>query len=154
MKKAVITGMMLLALYGCGDKKPKNVSEDYVKKQQFSEEDNQKLSELEGKIIKTKTARITFSKDTSKESRMPTTHEFEYVVVEDKEGNIHTLMYPYSKPILKRNATIKYKVLPNKVLDGRAFVDMFINQNYSIDDVVVIEAEGIITRGGIEYKNN
>ncbi|MFH1211160.1 MAG: hypothetical protein V1645_04585 [archaeon] len=151
MKKAVITGMMLLALYGCGDKKPKNVSEDYVKKPQISEENTQ-ISELEGRIIKTKTSRLTFSKESSREARSPSQHEFEYVVIEDKEGGIHTLMYPYSMPILKRNAKIKYKILPNKVLDGRAFVDMFINNSYSIDDMIVIEAEGIIQKDGIEYK--
>jgi hypothetical protein len=151
MKKALITGMTLLALYGCGDKKPKNVSEDYVKKPQINNE-QQQISELEGRIIKTKTAKITFSRDGPKETKFPSQHEFEYVILEAKDGSLHTLMYPYSKPILERNAIIKYRVLPNKVLDGRAFVDMFINPSYSLDDVIVIEAEGVITKDGIEYK--
>ena len=53
---------------------------------------------------------------------------------------------------LKKEATIRYRILNSGAIDAETFIDTFLMKDYFTDDNVTIEAEGIITKDGIKYK--
>ena len=74
---------------------------------------------------------------------------------------MHTLIYPYSKAILERNAVIEFRPLEDHSLDKwpskcdfsvKNFIDVFLDPIFFTYNNFPIEAEGIITRDGITYK--
>ncbi|MBM3200577.1 hypothetical protein FJZ53_06580 [Candidatus Woesearchaeota archaeon] len=150
---AGLTALMLGAgtLTGCFPSTPGKHSGEYNSKPEITQSVEQ-ISELEGKIIKVQPSNLTYVRWRGSNTSTASNHEFEYVIVQDKNGTKHTLIYPYSKAILETEATLKYRSLNSGGIDVETFIDNFIVQEYDTDDNFVIEAEGIITKDGIKYK--
>jgi len=79
-------------------------------------------------------------------------HEFIYIAVEGRYGEVHELVYPYSKQILERDAKIKYRPISNGKITAREFLHLFVSGNAEIPNDFEIETEGIIVKGGITYR--
>lgn len=107
--------------------------------------------ELEGRIIKVQPSSLSYTYGTREASRSAN-HEFIYVVLESQDKNLHTLIYPYSKAILEKNANIKYVPFALESITTEKFIKNFISKDYHSEDKFNIEAEGFITPGGITYK--
>lgn len=157
--KTIGIGALALALAGCGKKADKapntlNLSEEYTSRP-AARQNVETFSQLEGKILKVQPSQISYVGDWDKHhygSNTSANHEFEYVMVEGKDGKLHAFIYPFSKAILEKEATIKYRPLSSGSIDSETFIDTFLKEEYFTDDNILIEAEGIITRDGIAYK--
>lgn len=145
---ALALGIGLTA--GCTNSTPGTLANEYSAKPEMTQNMEQ-ISELEGKILKVQPSTISFTKWLGN-ATTASNHEFEYMIVESKDKKIHTLIYPYSKAILEREATIKYRPLSSGMIDSETFIDTFLIKEYYTNDNIVIEAEGIITKDGIRYK--
>lgn len=142
---------LILALGGCEEPQPQepNLGDGYNKP--AVTEKTEAFSELEGRIVKVQPSSISFTTSPYNNARSAN-HEFEYILVEDHDKKLHTLIYPYSKIIVEREATLKFRQLPSGTIDTETFIDQFLKQDYFTDDRFIIEAEGIITKNGIAYK--
>lgn len=138
------------AVTGCMPSSPGKLSGEYGSKPEMNQSIEQ-VSELEGKILKVQPSNFTYIRWRGSNCSTSSNHEFEYVIVQDKNGVNHTLIYPYSKAILEGDATVKYRSLNSGMIDVETFIDNFIIQEYDTDDNFTIEAEGIITKDGIKY---
>ena len=129
MKKILEIGTLAMALTGCGPSKGK-FSDSYQPKiiQQVEriERTEQATSQLEGKIMKVQSSSLSFRVGSSlSETTLSGNHEFEYVIVKDKEGKTRTLIYPYSKAILEGDVNIQYRELPLGVISTEDFVKYY-----------------------------
>lgn len=144
----------MLSLAGCEEPQPQkpNLSDEYNKP--AVTEKTEAFSQLEGRIVKVQPSQISFIGEWygANGGRTAAGHEFEYVLVEDANKKLHTLIYPYSKAIIEREATLKFRSLPSGTIDTETFIDHFLKQEYFTDDNFVIEAEGTIVKDGITYR--
>jgi len=151
-----LTGLSFVA--GCGKEQPTQPTARDEYFNQFSTlQQTEKQSQLEGKIVKVQPSHLSFGKSYHTYGYnivISSNHEFEYVMVEGKDGKLTTLIYPYSKAILERDATINYKPLPSKSIQSWEFISEFMSRKYVTDDNFVIKADGIITADGIKYKTD
>ena len=138
---ALVLGMGALA--GC-DNKPAAGSSNQAAVQE-------RTLELEGRIVKVQPSAVTYIGENTFAGRA-SNHEFEYVMVKGKGNDVHTLIYPHSKAILEADASITYKPIEQGRIEAKDFVTGFVTSCYGTDDNFTIEAEGIITRDGIRYK--
>lgn len=157
LRRALGLGCLLAAFSSCDDlfNQPKKLSPEY-NKHSVQSTDNETLTStetktLEGRVVKVQPSSIPFSKGMA-QAVYAANHEFEYVIVEVADGQLHTLIFPYSKAILEREATITYRPLKSGGIDTKTFVATFLEQSDPIGNFP-IQAEGIITADGIKYKN-
>ncbi|MBS3140665.1 hypothetical protein J4405_00805 [Candidatus Woesearchaeota archaeon] len=110
--------------------------------------------QLRGRIIKVQPSRISFSDIDNSNNFRDQSHEFEYVFVDDEYGDMSLLIYPYSKGILERGATIRYRAMIPPKISSLAFIKTYVSPNIQIPEtsVINIEADGIIVPGGISYR--
>ncbi len=146
--------LTLAAFSGCtgNESQPSNATSENISRPDVAQSDT--LSQLEGLIIKVQPSQISYVGEMRNlgYDNVTANHEFEYVMLQDVEGMVHLLIYPYSKAILERNAIIKFKPLPFKKITANEFIDRFLDPTYSTDDDIAIEAEGIINKyDGIVY---
>jgi hypothetical protein len=158
--KTALIWTLVLALAGCGAEKKadiENVAKRYnpTIENRINRLEVVELSpQLEGRIVKVQPSSISYSGAWDGRiygSNISANHEFEYVMVEGKDGKVHTFIYPYSKAILERNATVRFKSLEGGAIDSETFIDRFLKKEYFTDDNVLLEAEGVIIPGGINY---
>ena len=113
-------------------------------------------STLTGKIVKVQPSSVSFIGELRGNGYWGAygseNHEFEYVVMKDKNNHTHTLIYPRSHAILEENAIINYIPIAGEIISSDDFIKRYIKGDYTTDDNVPICAEGIITRDGIKYK--
>ncbi len=156
LQKVLGIGSLFSVVYGCGE--PGDLAKEYVEKPvpveelPLTEKDLTTTSTLEGRIIKVQPSSISFNNG-SGDGRTASNHEIEYVLVENSEG-LHTLIYPFSKAILERDARLTFRPLNQRMIDVETFVHRFLNTDYSTSDNFFLESEGIITRDGIHYKDS
>ncbi len=109
---------------------------------------------LEGRIVKVQPSQFSIYRGDGNTARA-VSHEFEYVIIEDKEGKPRTFIYPYSKAILEKPAMVKFRPLEIGGIDVESFIDAYIAGSIlnwrETDDNFFIEAEGIIVKDGIQY---
>ena len=150
----VLVGALALGVAGCGNEadKPQSRVGEYAS-QPAVPQNVETFSQLEGKIVKVQPSEISYAGTTiTLSDRLTANHEFEYVIVEGRDGKPHIFIYPYSKAILERDATIEYRPLNSGMITAGTFIRTFLGPKYFTDANVTIEAEGIITKGGIKYK--
>ncbi len=148
-------GILGMALSSCEPvEKPRNFSDEYRPKiTQAVEKKEESFSSLEGKIVKVQSSHLPYTWESGYRG-FGSSHPFEYVMVEDREGKVHTLIYPYSKAILERSAAVKYRPLELGVINVNTFIDQYINAEFFTDNNFFLEAEGIIMKNGIQYQQN
>ncbi len=110
---------------------------------------------LVGKIVKVQPSEFSYFHGMGDRS-IAANHEFEYVMLEDENGLVHTLIYPQSKAILEREANIYFRPLKDKKISAKDLVENYVVKNgglnlYSAEDNFQVETEGIIVDGGIIY---
>jgi hypothetical protein len=143
-------GALVLAIVGCVDNKSLNIADEYKITPKVSAEKPETFSELEGRIVKVQPSQLAYFSEHN--SQVSASHEFVYVIVEGQDEKSHTFIYPYSKAILEREARIKFRPLESGMIDADTLIDTFVNQRYCAANNIFLEAEGLITRDGIEYK--
>ena len=153
-----LAGLVALGLTGCED--PTETQIAYTTPPQPIEvmqegridklPKSEKLSKLEGKIIKVQPSSVSYQRGMNEDTS--SNHEFIYVVLEEQNKKTHTLIFPYSRAILERDATLSYVPLPLNYIDSDKFVGNFLGKRYSTNDRFVIHTEGFITPEGIKYK--
>lgn len=155
--KAGLVGIVLAGLVATGgcskSDQTNNLAGEYAMGSAVNQ-NTETFSRLEGKILKVQPSQLSYVGGDDNRiygSNISANHEFEYVAVKGLDGKMHTLIYPYSKSILEGNAVIKYRPLNSGRIDAETFIDTFLNKGYFTDDNFTIEAEGIITAGGIQY---
>lgn len=128
------------------------------------EKKDEKIETLEGKIIKAKTSQIPYSKVRNmklgyhrgqSDFSVSLFKEIEYVLLETPDKQIHTFVYPSSKPILERDAKIIYSPLQDGKISHDEFLvehKDFLGGSFICDFDEKIFAEGIIKEDGIIYK--
>jgi hypothetical protein len=78
-------------------------------------------------------------------------HDYEIIAIQQPDGE-KVLIYPYTKFIFKRTAKISYKTLPTGRITSEQFCKLYIaNELFAGPDNYEIEADGIITKDGIQY---
>jgi len=137
-------GALSLALAGCD---PPAVHEYRQQAETAPGTLEDTVRSLSGTIVKVQPSSVSYQVRNGSGS-----HEFEYVMVEDDHGQLHTLVYPCSKAIVERPATIQYRRLSSGSMDAANFVQNYVNACRVTDDNILIEAEGIITGDGIKYE--
>jgi hypothetical protein len=155
LKKIAGIGALMLTLAGCTDKpyealKPRH-AESRKEAVAVAIRDIETFSELEGRIVKVQPSQFLYRTDFWR-SAVSVIHEFEYVMLETHDKRIHTLIYPYSKAILERDATIKFRRLNSGNIDASTFGELFLPRRTTVDNIL-IEAEGLIIKDGINYKS-
>lgn len=150
------TSAFILSLAGCEEPQPlkPNLAEEYNSEPAAFTEKVEAVSQLEGRIVKVQPSQISYvgAWQGINGGYVSANHEFEYVLVEDANKKLHTLIYPYSKAIIEREAILKFRLLPSGTIDTEKFIDNFLKQEYFTDDIFDIEAEGIIIKEGIKYR--
>jgi len=149
-----------LGLYGCGapSDDPKGLDRSYAKEYGFlntrknspaftkSDTINDILPDtimnLQGRIVKVQPSAIYYGRSYNGEDHTPI-HSFEYVFMNDKDGKIHLLIYPYSKGIMEGQTEINYRPLKHGKIDSELLIQTFVTR-VGHSNHVPIEAEGII----------
>lgn len=153
--QGAVTGLVLIAgtVGGCPkstDNNLPNLKNEYNPSAETIKtkvaEQPETITTLEGKILKVQSSFICFGDDTSSVS-----HEFLYVTCQTSDNKLHTLIYPSSKAIFERTAKISYRPLRLGAINAQEFIKTFIEGSHDTKDNIVIEAEGVITNGGISY---
>lgn len=165
LKKLIGLGAIIVALNSCGhlpEEAKKKASIEYSKEYFLPSAENpisDEISTLEGRIINVRAGHVSYDFGGDK----LVTHELEYVTIFSPIDNKHhILIYPYTKEFLEQYANIKFRQLKNGNIDVEKFIDAFLNPVfYSLGEdahrwnypasTPPIEAEGIITKDGIEY---
>ena len=120
---------------------------------------------FKGKIVKVQPSHFSyylgykgFSTVYLVDSSVSDSHEFIYVIGEDNNKGLHTLIYPQSEAILEREAEIKYEPLKLGGLTTREFTKAFITNSFNkqyyeiiVNNNLFLKAEGIILPDGIRY---
>lgn len=148
---ALVAGAALTI--GCGEDGKYSV--EYTKKPQLVEE-QKKFAEvsdsfqtIEGKILKVQPSQISFKSKYSENTNG--SHEFIYLILEDNDGKMHTLVYPFSHAFLEQRAKLRYRPVPNGELSADDFLRLFIKDDYYSYISFPIKTEGIVAKDGVEY---
>lgn len=145
LQKAFGIGALALSLSGCNDIPPYHVFDFFQKKTVEKKEGNE--ASLEGMILKVQPSTIPFNSGVRGGN-----HEFIYVILQESDGKLHTLIYPHSKAILDNiSAKIDYEPLKERRIGSEAFIEKLNRDFYTLSNFI-IEAEGIIKN--IEYKKD
>lgn len=168
LKKSIGIGALALAFAGCDTRnKEPNLSEGYVKPPAIERMDrviSTQTKTLEGMIVDVQNSSISlqnYSGMGNDKTALGGNHTFEYVIIKDNAGKSHILIYPYSKGILKHGCKVAFRPLLLGYISAQSFIDAFVNTGKegitgnifsSLSNAMPLEAEGIITSGGIEYK--
>ncbi len=178
LQTLALTSALLLSGIGCEEQNPQRVPTtvetvaaeynyqgsdptlqyfDSVPAHQNTHEKKDGRATLVGRIVKVQPSQFSYVNE--KENKTyAASREFIYVMVEDVNQVLHTFIYPHSKAIIERDATITYRPLFERV-SADDFVRAFI-RGYSWEHFqaspgqTTIEAEGIILPKGIQYKTN
>lgn len=156
LTKAMSIGALVLALGGCAKDEVSTVPNfrgEYASASTIAEK-VETFTQLEGKIVGVQPSQISFIGNWYGGHGAYATggHELVYVTLQTDDGKLHTLFYPYSKAVLEKDATVKFRPIPSGMMTAGTFIDTFMDPEYFTDDNIVIEAEGAITKNGISYK--
>ncbi|MBI4440577.1 hypothetical protein HY639_00265 [Candidatus Woesearchaeota archaeon] len=144
---------LALTLHGCASEQPRNETfSEYNQTVKASPLPEGRVT-LVGKIVKVQIGSIPVGA-----GNWGVNHEFEYVMMQDSEGKMHTLLYPYTKAIVEQEATVTYQPLHGGI-SSVDFIQQFAPPGYDYGDRhyhsignVMLEADGIIAKNGITYK--
>ena len=106
---------------------------------------------IKGRIIKVQSGEFPIF--WYRDRRAGATHQFEFIILEDEYGDVHTLVYPFPKAVLERYANIKFRTVKNGKTDSNTLIKNYTYKYWTNEyDNIPIETEGIIVPGGISYR--